>query len=89
MHEARMKAWATRRHRYGPRGHAGSYSRGFALGSVLARRAIALVVKLHREEVLSEGQCCKALDLDRVQFRVMCDETGPEGVSARQLREDK
>jgi hypothetical protein len=66
--EARAKAWVTRRAKYGPQGHASSYTRGG-----IGRRALALIVSLHREEVLSEGQCCRALDLDRVAFRAICD----------------
>jgi hypothetical protein len=77
MHEARRKAWETRRRRYGPAGHAGvhvTYQRRRTLVDPLGRRALALVVKLHLEEVLSEGQCCKALDMDRLDFRRIVDE---------------
>jgi len=40
---------------------------------ILGDRALALVIKLHQEAVLSEGQCCSALELDRVTFRKLCD----------------
>ena len=70
---ARHKAWATRRAKYGPRGHGGSYTRWSV--EPVGLRALGLVVRLHREELLSEGQCCKALDLDRVAFRKLVDET--------------
>jgi hypothetical protein len=70
METARAKAWETRRQTYGPRGHAGSYQRP---PDQLGRRALALVFRLHDEAALSEGQCCKALGLDRVSFRIMCD----------------
>lgn len=69
--EVRAKAWETRRQRYGSRGHAGSYRRG--AGEALEHRALALVVRLHHEGALSEGQCCCALKLDRVSFRTICD----------------
>lgn len=39
----------------------------------LLDRALRLVAKLHEETVLSEGQCSKALDLDRVTWREICD----------------
>lgn len=70
MSAARHEAWKTRRAKYGASGHAGSYTRPT---SALGRRALALVIRLHREATLSEGQCCKALDLDRVEFRRLCD----------------
>lgn len=69
--EVRAKAWETRRQRYGDQGHAGSYRRG--AGESLEHRALALVIRLHREGTLSEGQCCRALKLDRVSFRTICD----------------
>ncbi len=70
MISARAKAWQTRRAKYGDRGHAGAYRRPT---DSLGRRALALVIRLHHEETLSEGQCCKALDLDRVAFRELVD----------------
>jgi hypothetical protein len=39
----------------------------------LGDRALALVLRLHREGILSEGQCCRELDLDRVTFRILAD----------------
>lgn len=59
---------------YGPRGHAGSYARP---AHSLGLRALRLVLRLYAEEVLSEGQCCKALDLDRVEFRALADAAEP------------
>jgi hypothetical protein len=67
---ARAKAWETRRAKYGPRGHAGSYARA---RDPLGMRAVELIIRLHREETLSEGQCCSALGVERVAFRAMCD----------------
>lgn len=68
----RAKAWETRRGKYGARGHAGSYAR-----SLRERRALALIADLHRAAILSEGQCCAALDMDRVSFRAMVDALAP------------
>lgn len=72
--EVRKRAWATRRERYGPRGHGGAYTRP---SPAVQRNALAYVVRLHRDGTLSEGQCCKALDMDRVAFRALCDEAQP------------
>ena len=71
MSDARAKAWETRRAKYGAKGHAGRYTR-FAFDPI-GRKALALIMILHDQEVLSEGQCCKALDLDRITFRIMRD----------------
>lgn len=70
--QARARAWQTRRERYGPRGHAGSYSRGSGASSALriAREALA---RLCNEGVLSEGQAARACSLDRIDFRALCD----------------
>lgn len=68
---ARRKAWETRRAKYGPRGHAGSYDR--SPGSGFGQGMIALLVQLHREGVLSEGQVRRATGLDRVTIRAMAD----------------
>lgn len=45
----------------------------------VADRAMALVIRLHEEATLSEGQCCKALGMDRVAFRKLCDERTRHG----------
>lgn len=67
----RDRAWATRREKYGEHGHAGSYRRPV---DPVGRKALALVVSLHLQETLSEGQCCAALNLDRVSFRQIVDD---------------
>lgn len=67
---ARAKAWETRRAKYGPRGHDGYFNRP---SHPLGLRALRLVIRLHNEGTLSEGQCCKALDIDRVEWRAICD----------------
>lgn len=74
----RARAWKTRRERYGERGHGGSYTRWSR--DPVGCRALALVVRLHHEEALSEGQCCAALGMERVAFRKLCDaQTEREG----------
>jgi hypothetical protein len=70
LSEVRRASWATRRAKYGQSGHAGSYARA---RDGVGRRALVLVIQLHNEEVLSEGQCCKALDMDRIDFRILRD----------------
>jgi hypothetical protein len=67
----RARAWATRREKYGEHGHAGSYRRP---ADPIGRRALATVISLHLQETLSEGQCCAALNIDRVSFRAICDD---------------
>lgn len=70
----RKKAWETRRAVYGPSGHAGAYAFPHRReGSSVGSRALRLVILMHREAVLSEGQCCQYLGLDRVEFRKLCD----------------
>ena len=62
--EVRAKAWETRRSKYGQRGHAGSYMRG-----PYAKKMLDLIITLHAEEVLSEGQVAQATGLDRPIIR--------------------
>lgn len=70
----RQKAWATRRALYGPSGHAGAYLLPKRVpGQSVGSRALRLVILMHREAVLSEGQCCHYLQMDRVEFRRLCD----------------
>lgn len=42
--------------------------------SYLTSRALDLIVALHRQGLLSEGQCCTALGLERVAFRKIADD---------------
>lgn len=82
MTTARAKAWETRRRLYGPAGHRGM---GIAYRRPRSRRedlALRLIARLHEQEVLSEGQCRKALDMDRIEFRVMCDTFAAEAPDA-------
>ncbi len=67
LSEIRRRAWATRRAKYGKAGHSGTYARGNHAG------LLNLVVRLHVEGVLSEGQVARASGLDRVQIRTMAD----------------
>ena len=63
----RKQAWATRRAKYGDKGHDGSYSaNGRCAGCHSMRDAI---VRLHNEEILSEGQTAKILKCGRVAVR--------------------
>lgn len=75
-HESRSKAWYTRRVKYGPKGHSkGAYSQPYMK---LERLALKMIVKLHNDGVLSEGQCAKGLEMDRIHFRAMCDFMGSD-----------
>jgi hypothetical protein len=40
-------------------------------------RALALIARLHNDAVLSEGQICTALEMDRIEFRAMVDQLDP------------
>lgn len=71
--DARARAWATRKAKYGPRGHSGSYTRRPPLGEGLVRRALQLIVRLHLHGVISEGQCCNALNVGRIEWRTLVD----------------
>lgn len=75
---ARMRAWETRRARYGAAGHAGPYhNRTAVVVDDLGRLALAFILRLHAQGELSEGQCSKALQIDRVSFRELVDREGP------------
>ncbi len=71
LSEARKQAWATRRAKYGPKGH-NRYTVTLRTDpSVVSMRA--LIAKLTNEGVLSEGQACKATGLHRIELRTLCD----------------
>lgn len=80
--ETRRKAWETRRERYGESGHGSAYARWSH--SPVGQRAIALVIRLHNEGTLSEGQCCQALSLERVEFRKLVDDGAHDASALRQ-----
>lgn len=71
---ARERAWNTRRKRYGQSGHAAAYRSGASVVPSIYRAALSLVIRLYRDGTLSEGQCCKALAVDRVTFRGIVDD---------------
>jgi len=72
LSKVRAKAWQTRREKYGPAGHSGSYSR--CNDCRRAQKMEDYIVKLHNEGVLSEGQAAKATGLDRITLRFKADE---------------
>lgn len=72
----RAKAWKTRREKYGPRGHNGSYARP-ARPCADCDRMRVLIVRLHVEGVLSEGQAARATGLHRIDLRKLADEMAP------------
>jgi hypothetical protein len=75
MSETRTKAWETRRITYGWKGHSdNAYARRY---DGLRFRALSLIARLHNDGVLSEGQCCTALEMERVEFRAMVDQLDP------------
>jgi hypothetical protein len=73
MDECRRQAWETRRAKYGPRGHGSSYSRTQG-ACASCQRMTALIVRLHVEGILSEGQAAKATGLHRIELRKQADE---------------
>lgn len=69
--DARKRGWETRRKKYGNTGHArGAYGHG---GDHVASMQ-ALLIRLHEEGVLSEGQVSKATGLHRITVRKLADE---------------
>lgn len=79
MSEPRVQAWETRRKKYGPRGHSGCYTRQMHLHHSFEGRLFRLIVKMHDEGALSEGQICKALGLGRIEFRRIEDDVHNSG----------
>ena len=73
---ARARAWVTRRAKYGPSGHHGSYARTARSLAPCAscRRMADALIRLHTEEVLSKGQVAKMTGLGRVEIRIRADE---------------
>jgi hypothetical protein len=71
----RKRAWETRREKYGPRGHCGSYAASGRCGA--CQSMTDMIVRLHVEGVLSEGQASKATGLDRVALRIKADAFNP------------
>lgn len=73
LKEVRRRAWATRRRKYGPQGHAGSYGRGVRVIGRIKRMEDALIL-LYDDAVLSEGQVAKITGIDRITIRTRADE---------------
>lgn len=76
--KARKQAWETRRKRYGKKGHNSAYTRPPLCCAPANPYARKLIVKLHLEEILSEGQASKALGMHRIEFRKLCDASQPQ-----------
>lgn len=76
MNNARKKAWETRRMKYGPRGHRGSYNcgNGSAYEKDRVHRMEDALIKLHNDGVLSEGQLAKITGLHRITLRARADD---------------
>lgn len=71
--EIRMRAWKTRREKYGKRGHHGSYARSAGQTSDAERMRYWLIA-LHVDGILSEGQAARATGLHRIALREIADE---------------
>lgn len=46
----------------------------YARRIMAGQKALDVVIQLHREGDLSEGQCCQMLEMERVAFRKLVDE---------------
>lgn len=68
--EVRKRAWETRRALYGQMGHGKAYPGELRLNVTGMRD---LIIKLHAEGVLSEGQAAKATGLHRITIRKLAD----------------
>ena len=68
--EVRRRAWETRRQRYGEKGHDSRYGRPCPQ----CRTMKNLIVRLHVEGVLSEGQASQAIGITRIELRELADE---------------
>jgi hypothetical protein len=69
LSEVRKKAWESRRAKYGQGGHRGYRKRLNVEGM------IALIIKLHKEEVLTEGQAARATGMHRIEIRKRVQES--------------
>lgn len=70
--ERRKQAWVTRRKKYGPLGHKGSYHRD-GKPCPDCERMRNYLARLHVEGMLSEGQAAKAAGLTRIEIRILSD----------------
>jgi hypothetical protein len=83
LSEVRRRAWATRREKYGVKGHSGAYYRPTDSSVEPMRRLIA---KLTNEGIISEGQGSKVTGLYRIQYRDLCIKVRDEEEQARSLK---
>ena len=71
--EIPMRAWKTRREKYGERGHGGAYCHPKPIYTARWNERLNsmqdMLIRLYRQGVLSEGQVSKACGLDRVTCR--------------------
>lgn len=72
LSETSKRAWATRRQKYGAHGHNGAYTRNPG-PCTDCERMRAVLVRLHVEGVLSEGQAAKATGMYRIDLREAAD----------------
>lgn len=76
--EVRKRAWMTRRQKYGKCGHSGSYGMAklhyTAPWHARLQSMQAMLIRLYREGILSEGQVSRATGLDRVSCRELAIE---------------
>ena len=72
LSEVRKRAWATRREKYGAKGHGGYVHERGENPSLRTMRN--LIAKLVNEGVVSEGQAAKAMMIPRIEVRKICDE---------------
>ena len=71
--DVRKRAWATRREKYGQRGHSGAYSHPQVIYTATWNERLRTMqdalIRLYPEGGLSEEQVSKATGLDRVSCR--------------------
>lgn len=70
----RKRAWKTRREKYGKKGHSGVYGGMHCSCEYRIRLMERALIRLHVEEVLSEGQVAKMTGLDRISVRTIADQ---------------
>ena len=75
LSDARKRAWATRRAKYGDRGHSGGYCYDRKLGPCEhCRRMTDFIVRMLRDGCASEGQAARATGLLRTELRRRVDD---------------
>lgn len=67
--EIRKQSWETRRKKYGPSGHSGGCYITSHRSGASAKKMFDLIIRLHSEGILSEGQVVAATDVDRISVR--------------------